>query len=139
MDINKQYINEEEPSGLSVISMVFGIIAFVCFGFAFPFAIIGLIMAIIVIVKHKGGKGFAIAGIITSLISLIITFLIAASVVVMIPYKDDVVDLYSNASQYVQEYKETKDFPPLFDSLIEDGKIYKERAAEFMDFFSEFF
>lgn len=69
---------QKQSAGLSIASMVIGIIALICICFPYVgivFAIIGLVLGIIVLVKHKPGKGFAIAGVVMSALSLIVCIL----------------------------------------------------------------
>lgn len=80
------YPPQNLKSGLAIASMVFGILAF--FGsiilIGIVFAPIGLILAIVALVKARkrpneyGGKGFAIAGLVTSALVLLILPMIAA-------------------------------------------------------------
>lgn len=69
-------MEENKSSGLAVASMVIGIISFLlscCYGGIL--GIIGLILGIVSVAGHKGGKGMAIAGIIMSALSIAITLL----------------------------------------------------------------
>ena len=75
-----QYQQKQEPksNGLAIASLVLGIISF--FALCLPVipaltAIVGLILGIISLVKGKGGKGMAIAGVILSGLSLLIAVL----------------------------------------------------------------
>lgn len=73
-------------SGLAIASMIFGILAFVfaIVVIGIVFAPIGLILAIVALVKASrrpneyGGKGFAIAGLVTSALVLLVLPMIAA-------------------------------------------------------------
>lgn len=73
-------------SGLAIASMVFGILAFVfaIVVIGIVFAPIGLILGIVALVKASrrpneyGGKGFAIAGLVTSALVLLVLPMIAA-------------------------------------------------------------
>lgn len=62
-------------SGFGIASMVLGILAlvFFCGCFNIPLAIISIILAIIQLSRKGEGKGFAIAGIVTSVVSVILT------------------------------------------------------------------
>lgn len=66
---------ENKGVGLAVASMVLGICALVfscCFYYiSIPCALIGVILGGVSISQHKGGKGMAIAGLVTGIISLI--------------------------------------------------------------------
>lgn len=64
----------EEKKGLSLTSMILGIVGFLAWCiplFGFPVCLTGLILGIIGI--KKGGKGMAIAGIIMCSITLLLT------------------------------------------------------------------
>lgn len=62
-------------SGFGIASMVLGILAlvFFCGCINIPLAIISIILAIIQLSRKGEGKGFAIAGIVTSVVSVILT------------------------------------------------------------------
>lgn len=62
-------------SGFGIASMVLGILAlvFFCGCINIPLAIISIILAIIQMSRKGEGKGFAIAGIVTSVVSVILT------------------------------------------------------------------
>lgn len=73
---NDYYQNQPQPEqkGMSIASMVLGICGFIAWCiplFGYPVTIVGLILGILG--KNKGGKGMAIAGIITSSITLLLT------------------------------------------------------------------
>ena len=66
----------EEKKGLSLTSMILGIVGFLAWCiplFGFPVCLTGLILGIIGI--KKGGKGMAIAGIIMCSITLLLTII----------------------------------------------------------------
>lgn len=77
-----QYQNQMPPkksNGMSIASMVLGIISLVVFCvpyFSIPASIVGLILGIISIRGKKDGKGMAVAGIILCSIALLIGVLI---------------------------------------------------------------
>ena len=68
-------MEEKNGVGLSVASMVLGILSLVfgcCFYcLAFPCSLLGLILAAVSLKGKKGGKGMAIAGLVTSIIGII--------------------------------------------------------------------
>ena len=66
----------EEKKGMSIASMVLGIVGFIAWCLplvGFPVTIVGLVLGILGI--KKGGKGRAIAGIIMSSITLVLTLI----------------------------------------------------------------
>jgi hypothetical protein len=65
----------KKSAGLSIASMVLGIVALV-FGCCVPVvtyicAIVGVILGAVALAKHAGGKGMAIAGLVCSIVALI--------------------------------------------------------------------
>lgn len=65
---------QQEAKGMSIASMVLGIISLVLFCIwylSIPLAIVGLVLGILG--RKKGGKGMATAGIICSIIALVLT------------------------------------------------------------------
>lgn len=72
------------PSGFSIAGLVFGILSLVCCCFWYVsgiFAVLGLIFSIIVLAKHKPGRGLAIAGVICSAIGLVIAVIMGIMVI----------------------------------------------------------
>ncbi len=68
-------MEEKNSVGLSVASMVLGICSLVlgcCFWYvSIPCAIVGVILGGASLSKKKGGKGMAVAGVVTSIIGLV--------------------------------------------------------------------
>lgn len=68
-------MEEKKSVGLAVASMVLGICSIVlscCFYYvSIPCAIIGVILGAVSLKGNKGGKGMAIAGLVTSIISIV--------------------------------------------------------------------
>ncbi len=127
-------MNESNGSkGMAVAALIFGILSILCCCIGFPFAIIGLILAIIVLAKGKNGRGLAIGGLITSIITLIISVMTAISMAPVMPYIGDCVDFGTNMVQYVEEYQEDGTIPPVFEKMVEDGVITDEDAEQIMD------
>lgn len=79
MDENMQNNNgmpQQEKKGLAIASMVLGITSIVP-GWCIPYlpfilGLIGVILGGVSLSKKQGGKGMAVAGLVTSIISLII-------------------------------------------------------------------
>ena len=124
---------ENESKGLSVAALIFGILGMLCCCVGFPFAIVGLILAIIALAKRKGGKGLAIGSLITSLITLIISAVMFVIMLPVMPYMNGFIDLGTNPQQYVDEYNETGEFPPVIEDMISDGLIGEDQANDMMD------
>ena len=76
------YHSSSQPSGngFGIASMVLGILAlvFVCGCINIPLAIISIIFAIIHINRKTGSIGFGIAGIVTSVVSIVLTVIMVA-------------------------------------------------------------
>lgn len=128
-------MEENGSKGMAVAALIFGILGMLCCCLGFPFAIVGLILAIVVLAKHKAGKGLAIAGLITSLITLIFSAYVAISCVPLMPYKDGFVDLVNNADAYVEEYDEDGTLPPVMEDLINNGVMTESDAEQAMQSF----
>jgi hypothetical protein len=87
MDENMQNNNgmpQQEKKGLAIASMVLGITSIVpgwCIPY-FPFilGLIGVILGGVSLSKKQGGKGMAIAGLVTSIISLVIYLIILIAI-----------------------------------------------------------
>lgn len=76
VDYNNQPPQNPEKKGMSIASLVLGIVGFLAWCiplFGFPVTIVGLILGICGI--KKGGKGMAIAGIVCCAITLILTII----------------------------------------------------------------
>ncbi len=89
-------MNEKKSVGLAVASMVLGIVSLLfgcCFWYVtIPAAVIAVILAAISISKHMGGKGMAISGLVTGIISLvpaIIIMITGSSLMTMVSDDDD--------------------------------------------------
>lgn len=76
---NGQFSPQPSGLGISITSVVLGIVSiiiFCCFHqFSFIFGIIGLILGIVSIKNGYQGRGLAIAGIVTSSVSLVLVIL----------------------------------------------------------------
>lgn len=62
---------KQESKGLAIASMVLGILSLLICYFGFFLGIIGLILASVSLGTHKGGKGMAIAGLVTSILGVL--------------------------------------------------------------------
>jgi hypothetical protein len=75
-------VPKQSSSGLSIASMVLGILSIFCcliWFMAIPFGITAVILGFLG--KGKGGKGMAIAGIITGLIGTVLSIIITVAAV----------------------------------------------------------
>ena len=126
-------MEENGSKGLSVAALIFGILGILCCCVGFPFAIIGLILAIIALAKHKAGKGLAVAGLITSLITLIISAIVGISMIPVMPYVGEMGEFFSDPQAAITEYEEDGTYPAWLDHMIDDGVITEEDAERAMD------
>ncbi|MBP0977042.1 MAG: DUF4190 domain-containing protein [Oscillospiraceae bacterium] len=126
-------MEENGSKGLSVAALIFGILGILCCCVGFPFAIIGLILAIIALAKRKAGKGLAVAGLITSLITLIISAIVGISMVPVMPYVGEMGEFFSDPQAAITEYEEDGTYPAWLDHMIDDGVITEEDAERAMD------
>ncbi|MCQ2465187.1 MAG: DUF4190 domain-containing protein [Oscillospiraceae bacterium] len=132
------YAESTEPSGskaMAIVSLVLGIVSIVCCICGLPFAVVGLILAILVLVKNKNGRGQAIAGLVTSIIGLIIGVYMVISLISFMPYMDEYKDFIANAPAYAEEYDEYGTYPPMIEHMIDDGLMEEEQAEQIMDQF----
>lgn len=67
---------EKKSSGLSIASLVCGIVALVCCFLTIPLSITSIVLGIISLSKKNSGKGMAIGGIATSAVSIIFYIII---------------------------------------------------------------
>ena len=121
-----QYYAQQQSTGMAVASLVLGIIS-ICTGlfmFSFPFLflmpIIGIILGIVFKSKKLPvGKGMSTAGIITSVIGLIIPLALLIFVIVM---------LVTNGAELMQYLKQVS--PEQYEQLYE---IYGEQFPEWFE------
>lgn len=110
--LNNNYANnynvEPKNSGISIASFVLGLIGTIfgcCYGFGLLTAIPGLITGIIALVKTNKsngmlkGKGFAIAGLILSIVGIILA---AYMIITIIVNRDQIVEIMN---KMMREYK----------------------------------
>ena len=126
-------MEENGSKGLSVAALIFGILGIICCCMGFPFAIIGLILAILALAKRKAGKGLAIAGLITSLITLIISAIVGISMIPVMPYFGEMGEFFQDPQAAITEYEEDGTYPAWIDHMIDDGIITEEDADQVMD------
>lgn len=128
---------KNESSGLSIAALVLGILSMLCCCIGFPFAIFGLIFAIIVLAKGKGGKGMAIGGLVTSIVTLIISTIVGIMMIPVMPYFGDLIELGKEVGEdpqgFVDEYEETGEYPDYINRMLDDGVITEEDAENTMD------
>lgn len=62
---------KKESKGMAIASMVLGILSLVICWVGWILGIVGLILASVSLGTHKGGKGMAIAGLVTSILGVL--------------------------------------------------------------------
>lgn len=107
-------MDEKKSVGLAVTSMVLGIISLLfgcCFWYiTIPAAVLAVILASVSLSKKMGGSGMAIAGLVTSIISLVpaVVIMITGSSIMAFGDKDkDSTSDSSISSQYGEIYNST--------------------------------
>ena len=129
---------ENQSKAMGVIALILGILSLITCGCCFPAGIIAIILAIIVLVKKKGGKVLAIIGMILSVISII---LITISTIMFMPLKDSYMDFVQNADSYIEEYEEDGTYPEFVEKFADmanlEGDAREEYMKALMDTFSK--
>ena len=135
-------MDNSQKKGLSITSLIFGILGLVCCGCgAITFAPVSIILAIIALATKRGGKGMAVAGIILSAVSIGFVIFVSST------YSEEVSDFskfMQNSEQYVQMYKETGEIPeefqkykdPKYDQFWQDSN-YKNFEEFYADLISK--
>lgn len=133
--------SNESGKGMAITSMVLGIIALViclCFILSIPLGIVSIILAIIVLVKKKNGKSFAIAGIVTSAISIIASVVVLASAM---PFVQFGMELSSNPQAIVDminDYEQDGTIPQeVLDLCKGDETVAKSFMEGFVQSYSD--
>jgi hypothetical protein len=62
---------KKESKGMAIASMVLGILSLVICWVGWILGVVGLILASVSLGTHKGGKGMAIAGLVTSILGVL--------------------------------------------------------------------
>ena len=131
-----QQPQKERKLGTAIAALIFGILCIpgiCCCCTNLIFAPIAIILAIIVLVKHKDGTGIAIFGMIAAILSLIVVIGIIFSMRDILPYSQTIVEDYS---RLVMEQDE------VFPAYEEDGTIpdYLEKYTDepYTSFFAKY-
>lgn len=139
---NNPYYNNQQPKKpiwAAVVSFVLGIVNIVfCCCMTYVLAPISLIFGIVSLAKKWAGKGLAVAGVIISSVTLVIT--IAFSVILKEPY-EDMMKFVMNADKYVEEYQETGDVPDDFKKYCDpkyEGWLKSMGYDSFEDFYDDY-
>lgn len=134
----------KKPMVLAVLSFVLSLTSGVvsCFGIYVPIAVFLMLVAataailgIAALATHSGGKGFAIAGII---ISVIMFFSFLLSVTVFRGINEDMLAFSQDPQKYVEEYDRTGEIPEEFMEYT-DPKYDAFWGSMGIDGFEEFY
>lgn len=122
---------KRQGTGMAAMSLVFGIVGMVlgCLVIGIVPAIISFILAIIVLSKGKPGKGMAIAGVITSVIGIMIFILIIVGVAGNKDFKDGIKDGYSKAAEETSVVSKKEDSAQI-ESIKETKEAESQTEAE---------
>lgn len=73
----------QTPSGMSIASLILGILSLLlcCIGIGGILGIIGFILGLVVLVNKKSGTGLAITGIITSILGMLLSFIVVVGII----------------------------------------------------------
>ena len=140
-DDNQMYSFEKKPEELKTVlaiaSFVISLVNFIFCGFMLSFisAPISIIMGIVSLVKKRGGKVFAILGIVISLISLMIFSFFTSIFIKIYP---DMEYFVKNDTQIISEYNATGEIPEQFEKY-RSSKYDKYWQAVQCENFDEFF
>jgi len=118
MSQTQQLSQQPVSKGFAITSMVLGIVALV-FGFvaflSIPAAIVGLVFGIIALVKKYAGRGMALAGVITSGLSILLSIIVFLMVFIALPAlqqnqrdtsrKNDVMRIQSDIIYYQSNHR----------------------------------
>lgn len=80
--MKEQPITSQSDNGLGIASMVLGTISLS--GFGFLLGIPAIVLAIIALKKKAGNRGLSIAGLVTGIVSTVLSLLFLAFVILMI-------------------------------------------------------
>lgn len=127
---------QERRQGLAIASMVLGLIGifgFCCCGLNIIAALIAVIFGIVVLAKKLDGTGFAVTGLVTGALTLIMVFAVVFSFRDLYPYSDAIVRDYT---QLVEEQDE------VFPAYEKDGTLpsylLKYTEPPFSDFLAKY-
>ncbi len=125
---------ENKSKGMAIVSLILGILSFITCGCCCPLGIIAIILALIVLLKDKGGKVMAIISLILSAISILI---ITISTIKFMPLKDSMMDFSTNMDQYIEEYEEDGTYPEFVEELADMANLTGEAKENFMKQFMD--
>jgi hypothetical protein len=107
--------NNQPGSGFGIASMVLGILAlcFFCACLNVPLGILSIIFAILHITRHTGKNGFAIAGIITSVVSFVLTAVLIFGLSnwqsYALPYEQEIIPFFFDDDDSYDDYDDWGD------------------------------
>lgn len=136
-------IPEKKPeylkTGLATASFVISMVNLIFFKMILSFILVplSLVFGIMSLVKHQGGKGLAITGIIISTVSLVIFGVFMAIFVKIYP---DMEYFIRNDTAIISEFEETGEIPEQFEKYKapEYDKYWQAFGGSFEGFFEYF-
>ncbi len=123
---------EQKGKGISIAALVLGIISlvFLCCCIGGIFGVVGIVLAIIALATNASGKGMAIAGLVMSSLSIIVTIIYVA---ISIPFMSGIAEFSENMDQYVQEYAENGSVPSVLEEMESEFGLGEDWAETIMD------
>ena len=127
-------------TGLATASFIISMVNLLFFGMAFSFvtAPVAIILAVVSLVKHQGGKPLAITGIIISVVSLVIFTVFTAFFENVYP---DMEYFIKNDTAIISDFQENGDIPAQFEKYKspEYDKYWHAMGHEDFESFFGFF
>ncbi|MDE6036293.1 MAG: hypothetical protein K2G36_10335 [Ruminococcus sp.] len=131
---------ESLKTGLATASFIISMVNLLFFGMALSFvtAPVAIVLAVMSVIKHQGGKPFAIASIIISVVSLIIC---TAFTVVFVKVYPDMEYFIKNDTVVIADFEESGDIPEQFKKYKspEYDKYWQSMGYEDFESFFRFF
>lgn len=125
-------------SAFAIVSLVLSILSLVlccCMGFNFILAVPAVIFGIISLVKKRRGKGMAIAGIIISAISILLTSMILA---VYGPVFNNTIKVAMDFDNVYNTFNETGEIPEYLEKYTDEKYDYLWKNSGYNDFYDFF-
>lgn len=131
-------IPNEFKTGLAVASFVLSLVNFVCcmFTCSFIFAPLSVILGVISLATHRGGKAFAVLGIVISAVGLAVFSFYMSIYIKIYP---DVLYFEKNSTAIISEFEKTGDIPEQYEKYrtSEYDEYWNAMGCEdFDEFFS---
>lgn len=125
-------------SSFAIVSLVLSILSLVlccCMGFNFILAVPAVIFGIVSLVKKRRGKGMAIAGIIISAISILLTSMILA---VYGPIFNNTMKVAMDFDNVYYTFNQTGEIPEYLEKYTDEKYDYLWKNSGYSDFYDFF-